>query len=1229
MAGVAAFRPIKHSDVVALASGEYKGLKDIAADPTRVAAGAPEVRHEFTNAMFTIIGDSRGLFTSGVRQESSYAMRILSPFLNGSLARLEYAKDLRAMVRATGAEGIKKLKLERHIASAKEDVAPAAVEFIRGVLFVLKVSTRDIMTDEGGLIRLAEHLGVRVVERARSPDAATGRGRDLSPVDQRPRAATTGPRNRSTPAVARPDQPRIRLPTKPSCTLEAFNPLFEERTPGSPISFEPLLAPRAVVFFAKHYGLGCVPNLPLISQCSQIEDTIHRVGEDDDDMKQHETNEDPSPDLPDTPSFVPPEVPTAATAEAPSPSEEDVLAQGPETLIQEIAPLLQSYSTEGRIVCWGSDKCGELGLGPSVDPSWPREVPMKQFRVRRLEAREGEDGRRRAALVLSPGIVIPTQCASGSQFTVWLMNSGQVFVSGLGDWGQLGVGDWAHETVAPLLDKQDRDEPRRPPTSSFPIPVRSLRTTDTIVKVEAGFAYAVALASKGEMYLWGNNNHAQCNVGSATLDAEHARVKTPHKVALKGCPVIDVACGSFFVVALTEKRTILTWGMLSMLGLGTEEDVVKIMPPERTCSSVSKEERKVTSVPCRVPALEGRQICSIAAGQWHAIAVSDSGAVYSWGIGHQGRLGHGITSQEFKPKRIDALTPHKIVAAACGSFHTAVCSADGTVLCFGDNAAGQCGVVGQPYYSKAVRVSLPTKCCSVSCGREHTVALSVDGDIFAFGSGTQVGVLFGLRNRFVAPRQILPHLLTLSLTAGVAHNVALTVPRKLMLETIGPVYPGHDGAARQMDLPESEVLCSAAIGSNFTVALSRTGQVYTMGVGDWGQLGLGEIQREQEEPASPSGRVAPIVSKEFKRVQFSSESRKIAHVAAGFAFAFAISVDHTVYFWGNNNHSQGALGILAKGKTRIDSPVEVVLLSEKQVVQIACGSFFGLALTMSGSLYSWGMLDLCGFGPAKELTADPSPLLAAAVAQTNEDQAQVAAVPPIEDLLSTSSTAERRAVLSVPIRIPTLQGVTAIAAGQWHAVCLTERGNIYTWGIGSQGRLGLGDSNNQYVPVRITGSSEIPLPSQGFSHIACGSFNSIALSPSGTLFAWGDNASGQCGVKGGEGAEPPASLDTPTPILDGVLSASVGRQHIAVTTKQGEALIAGTIAVTGSAPSAKDIRYSGFEPARLTSRNKLFATQLFCGVHTVLVVNEQNRPSAEEVAQARAGLVQLRKEGNA
>ena len=89
-----------------------------------------------------------------------------------------------------------------------------------------------------------------------------------------------------------------------------------------------------------------------------------------------------------------------------------------------------------------------------------------------------------------------------------------------------------------------------------------------------------------------------------------------------------------------------------------------------------------------------------------------------------------------------------------------------------------------------------------------------------------------------------------------------------------------------------------------------------------------------------------------------------------------------------------------------------------------------------------------------------------------------------------------------------LGGVKEIAAGINHALALLENGTVLAWGSNSDGALGQGKTTGE-----LEGSS-VPVAVSGLSNvkaIACGSFFSLALLENGTVVGWGENDSGALG----------------------------------------------------------------------------------------------------------------------
>ncbi|MET3165582.1 UNVERIFIED_ORG: alpha-tubulin suppressor-like RCC1 family protein, partial [Arthrobacter sp. UYEF10] len=93
---------------------------------------------------------------------------------------------------------------------------------------------------------------------------------------------------------------------------------------------------------------------------------------------------------------------------------------------------------------------------------------------------------------------------------------------------------------------------------------------------------------------------------------------------------------------------------------------------------------------------------------------------------------------------------------------------------------------------------------------------------------------------------------------------------------------------------------------------------------------------------------------------------------------------------------------------------------------------------------------------------------------------------------------------SLPRRVPTLSGITSIAAGSSNGYALKNDGTVWAWGNNNYGQLGDGTTISQLSPVQVPGLT-------GINEIYTGSESSFALASDGTVWGWGYNSMGQLG----------------------------------------------------------------------------------------------------------------------
>ncbi|ABP54797.1 Ig-like domain repeat protein [Salinispora tropica] len=139
----------------------------------------------------------------------------------------------------------------------------------------------------------------------------------------------------------------------------------------------------------------------------------------------------------------------------------------------------------------------------------------------------------------------------------------------------------------------------------------------------------------------------------------------------------------------------------------------------------------------------------------------------------------------------------------------------------------------------------------------------------------------------------------------------------------------------------------------------------------------------------------------------------------------------------------------------------------------------------------------------------------------------------------------------VPVRLPVGTTVTAIAGSDTHSLALTSVGTVLAWGGNSFGQLGDGTtaSSRTPVPVRLPVGTTV-------TAIAAGTSHSLAITATGAVFAWGDNAVGQLG----DGTTTDSSLPVPVrlPVGTTVTAIAGGLGHSLAVASTGATLAWGS-----------------------------------------------------------------------
>jgi alpha-tubulin suppressor-like RCC1 family protein len=116
----------------------------------------------------------------------------------------------------------------------------------------------------------------------------------------------------------------------------------------------------------------------------------------------------------------------------------------------------------------------------------------------------------------------------------------------------------------------------------------------------------------------------------------------------------------------------------------------------------------------------------------------------------------------------------------------------------------------------------------------------------------------------------------------------------------------------------------------------------------------------------------------------------------------------------------------------------------------------------------------------------------------------------------------------------------AIAMGFGHGCYIDDPGQVWCWGLNSQGQLGTGDRDASEFPVAVEGVDDAIA-------IAAGSTHTCAVHGAGRVSCWGGNGRGQLGSE-----SPDDSLE-PTPVegLTDVMGVSAGDEHTCAVDRDG------------------------------------------------------------------------------
>ncbi|XP_071946784.1 uncharacterized protein [Antedon mediterranea] len=224
------------------------------------------------------------------------------------------------------------------------------------------------------------------------------------------------------------------------------------------------------------------------------------------------------------------------------------------------------------------------------------------------------------------------------------------------------------------------------------------------------------------------------------------------------------------------------------------------------------------------------RVCQVTCGKEHVLILTESGDVYSFGIGSRGQLGHGIPNSEKEPRVIEALQGIRVSAISCGGWHSAALSAIGDIYIWGWNESGQ---LGFPMKSKPTLKAQHKKFITADsyyptyCDKETQEKSSENIENKAEQSEHEI-----LNYRTQSNNK-----LESSLESEKINEDEASCSRVKDLSSHGDVALQFAMIPSLLDFPDDITVSKVSCGSRHSAAVLENGDLYTWGWGKYGQLG--------------------------------------------------------------------------------------------------------------------------------------------------------------------------------------------------------------------------------------------------------------------------------------------------------------------------------------------------------------------------------------------------------
>ena len=347
---------------------------------------------------------------------------------------------------------------------------------------------------------------------------------------------------------------------------------------------------------------------------------------------------------------------------------------------------------------------------------------------------------------------------------------------------------------------------------------------------------------------------------------------------------------------------------------------------------------------------------------------------------------------------------------------------------------------------------------AISAGARHTMVILEDSSLLTWGSNDMFQLGYGHYNRRFIPTEIMTDVTAVS--AGSGHSMAIRADGSLWVWglNLSGVFGDGTRTSSRTPIKVMEDVIAISAGSSYSAVIRSDGSLWAWGSNHQGQLGDGTTEQS----------LYPV-----------KVMNDVYYISTGNRHTLSIRNDGSLWAWGCNTYGQ-----LGNGTT-VDSHIPIKIMED--VISVSAGNFHSMAISADGSLWAWGRNS---YGEIGDGTVSVRGFLGRYIYEDNDHH--------------------------LPIKI--MSDVIAVSAGARHTMAIQSDGSLWAWGCNLHGALGDGtasvrehgrnfiEDNTRRLPIKVM-DDVIAVSSGGWGHFGDG--YTIAIRSDGSLWAWGDNSSGQ------------------------------------------------------------------------------------------------------------------------